>query len=109
MMVIVLENVPASLRGELTRWLIEPHAGVFIGHVSALVRERLWIKCCANKRAGGVIQAWSTNTEQHFQIRMYGNTDRAVIDLEGFQLIRIPETSEKRSEPDAREVDRRSV
>lgn len=97
MMVIILENVPVSLRGELTHWLIEPHPGVFIGHVSALVRERLWLKCCSHKRAGGVIQAWSTNTEQHFQIRMYGNTDRTVVDLEGFQLIRIPKSADKRN------------
>ena len=31
MVVMVLEKVPVSLRGELTRWLIEPHPGVFVG------------------------------------------------------------------------------
>ncbi len=98
MMIFVLEKVPVSLRGELTRWLIEPHPGVFIGHVSALVRDKLWEKCCKSKRAGGVVQAWSTNTEQHFQIRMSGNTDRTLIDLEGLQLIRIPNSVDKPAE-----------
>ena len=46
MVVIILEKVSPALRGELTRWLIEPHPGVFVGHVSGMVRDRLWEKCC---------------------------------------------------------------
>lgn len=42
MVVLVLERVPVSLRGELTRWLLEVRAGVFVGDVSAMVREKLW-------------------------------------------------------------------
>jgi CRISPR-associated protein Cas2 len=90
MVIMVLESVPGSLRGELTRWLIEPHPGVFVGHVNAMVRDRLWKKCCEAKRAGGLVQAWSTNTEQRFQIRMAGDTKRAVVNLDGLQLVRIP-------------------
>jgi CRISPR-associated protein Cas2 len=90
MVVMILEKVPTSLRGELTRWLIEPHTGVFVGHVSARVRDKLWDKCCQAKRTGGVVQAWSTNTEQRFMIRAAGETRRTVVDLEGLQLIRVP-------------------
>ena len=90
MVVMVLEKVPTSLRGELTRWLIEPHPGVFVGHVNAMVRDRLWDKCCKAKRAGGVVQAWSTNTEQRFKMRFHGNTRREVVEFEGLQLIRLP-------------------
>ena len=90
MIVMILESVPPSLRGELTRWLVEPHTGVFIGHVNAMVRDRLWKKCRDAKRAGGVIQAWSTNTEQRFQIRMAGTTKRDVVDFDGLKLIRVP-------------------
>jgi CRISPR-associated protein Cas2 len=90
MIVMILEKVTTSLRGELTRWLIEPHPGVFVGHVNAMVRDRLWDKCCKARRAGGVIQAWSTNTEQRFQIRIAGETKRDVVELEGLQLIRVP-------------------
>lgn len=90
MVVIILEKVPISLRGELTRWLIEPSPGVFVGQVSARVRDKLWEKCTHAKRIGGVTQIWSTNTEQHFQIRMEGETKREIVDLEGLQLIRVP-------------------
>lgn len=91
MIVMILESVPASLRGELSRWLIEPYPNVFVGHVSAMVRDRLWDKCCKSKRLGGVVQIWSTNTEQHLQMRMAGDTRRAIVDMEGLQLIRVPE------------------
>lgn len=90
MVVMVLENVPVSVRGELTRWLLEPYPRVFVGHVNAMVRDRLWIKCCKAKRAGGVFQAWSTNTEQRFEMRTAGETRREVVEFEGLQLIRIP-------------------
>lgn len=90
MVVIILESVPTSVRGELTRWLIEPHPGVFVGHVSAMVRDRLWEKCCKSCKTGGVVQIWSTNTEQRFKMRMHGSTRRSVVECEGLQLIRIP-------------------
>lgn len=93
MMTIILENVPKRLRGELTRWLLEPYPNVFIGHVSARVRDYLWEKCKKECKNGGVVQAWSTNTEQHFALRMAGNTKRSVVDMEGLQLISIPDNT----------------
>ena len=90
MVVMILESVSSGLRGQLTRWLIEPHTGVFVGHVSARVRDQLWDKCCQSRRSGGVLQIYSTNTEQHFQIRMSGNTKRILEENEGLQLIKIP-------------------
>jgi len=90
MVVMVLEKVPTSLRGELTRWLIEPHPGLFVGHVNAMVRDRLWDKCCKAKRAGGVFQAWSTNNEQRFKMRAHGDTQREIVEFDGLQLIRLP-------------------
>ena len=90
MMLIILENVPVSLRGELSRWMLEPRAGIFIGDVSALVRNELWEKCQNKIGSGGVLQIWSTNTEQGFAMRAFGDTKRVIIDAEGLQLIRIP-------------------
>jgi len=90
MVVMILEKVPTSLRGELTRWLIEPHTGVFVGHVNAMVRDRLWKKCCESKRSGGVVQIWSTNTEQRFEMHIAGTTKRDVVNFDGLQLIRVP-------------------
>lgn len=41
MIVVVLSACPVGLRGDLTRWLLEISAGVFVGKVSARVREHL--------------------------------------------------------------------
>ncbi|RIK55770.1 MAG: type I-E CRISPR-associated endoribonuclease Cas2 [Chloroflexi bacterium] len=87
MVVMILEKVPTSLRGELSRWMIEPHPGVFVGHVSGMVRDRLWDKVCGQLKEGGAVQAWSTNREQRFMIRMAGNTDRQIVDYEGLYLV----------------------
>ena len=89
MLVMILEKVPSSLRGELTRWLLEVHTGVFIGDVSAMVRDRLWDKCSRRKSKGRVIQVWSTNTEQGFDLRAEGLTDRQIMDYDGLKLIRV--------------------
>ncbi len=94
MVVIILEKVPTSVRGELSRWLIEPHTGVFVGHLSGMVRDRLWDLCCEKVKDGGVLQLWSTNNEQRYEIRAFGQTKRAVIDFDGLSLIRLPLTKD---------------
>ena len=90
MILIILERVPVSLRGELTRWLLQPKAGVFVGTVSAMVREKLWTRVLRSKRTGGVIMIYSSNTEQGFAIRTYGPTSRLVEDFEGILLVKTP-------------------
>jgi CRISPR-associated protein Cas2 len=87
MVVMILEKVPTSLRGELSRWMVEPHPGVFIGHLSGMVRDRLWDKCCQQVRDGGVFQAWSTNNEQRYMMRLFGETQRRLVDFEGLYLV----------------------
>ena len=44
LLVMMLEKVKPSMRGELSRWLVEVKSGVYVGNVSALVRDRLWEK-----------------------------------------------------------------
>ena len=95
MIIMILEKVTAGMRGELTRWLIEPKSGIFIGDVSARVRDLLWEKCRNRKSSYGVIQVWNSNNEQKFEIRMEGDTSRELILEEGLQLIRIPGVFEK--------------
>lgn len=90
MVVMIVERAPTSLRGELTRWLLEPHPGVFIGHLSAMVRDLLWEKCCRQVKDGGIVQAWSTNNEQRFAMRTFGKTRREIADIEGLLLVRLP-------------------
>jgi CRISPR-associated protein Cas2 len=90
MVVFLLERVPTSLRGELTRWLLEPRAGVFVGNVSAMVRDKLWEKACENAKGGACSLMWSSNTEQGFLVESYGDTSRKVRNWEGLLLVTKP-------------------
>ena len=90
MVVMILERVPTGLRGELTRWLLEPKAGVFVGRISGMVRDRLWEKACKNAKDGGCVMIHNSNNEQGFQIRSHGRTARSIEDFEGIFLVRMP-------------------
>jgi CRISPR-associated protein Cas2 len=87
MTVIVLERVPVGLRGVLTRWLLEVSAGVFVGSVSALVRDLLWEKVTENSKGGRCVLLHRTNNEQGFAIHMHGHEERQVVNMDGLQLI----------------------
>lgn len=89
MVVLIVERVPTSLRGELTRWMLEPSPGVFVGQPSALVRDRLWEKVCRSKRAGAAMLIRTADSEQGFAFMLSGDTTRAVVDFEGLSLIQI--------------------
>jgi CRISPR-associated protein Cas2 len=91
MVVITLEKVPTSLRGELTRWLLEVKTGTFVGRVSAMVRDKLWELICTRNHGGGCLMVYNTNNEQGFALRTYGDTTRDLVDFEGITLIRVPE------------------
>ncbi|MCL6622974.1 MAG: type I-E CRISPR-associated endoribonuclease Cas2e [Syntrophobacterales bacterium] len=90
MVIFILERVPTGLRGELSRWLLEPKAGVFVGKVSGLVRDLLWAKICQESRGGSALLIHSAPTEQGFALRLWGEPRRRVEDFEGLFLIRVP-------------------
>jgi CRISPR-associated protein Cas2 len=90
MVVMVLERVPVSLRGELTRWLLELKAGVFVGDVSALVRQKLWEDACRKMNGGAGILVYSSDTEQGFAFQFWGGTSKLIEDFEGLNLVRTP-------------------
>jgi CRISPR-associated protein Cas2 len=89
MVVITLENVSRSLRGELTRWFVEVDTGVFVGRVSSRVRELLWEKVLEKSDEGRCTMAWTANNEQGFRIRMHGQDDREVVEIDGVALVAV--------------------
>ena len=91
MVVLILERVPASLRGELSRWMIEPKTGVFVGSVSGMVRDKLWEMAAKGAGTGAALMLHTTNNEQGFGARFWGATSRKLLDFEGMTLVCIPE------------------
>lgn len=70
--------------------MLEPRAGVFVGTLSATVRDRLWELTCQRLRDGAAMMLYSTDSEQTFDIRFWGQTSRLVVDFEGLKLLQIP-------------------
>lgn len=87
MTVLILENVPIGFRGEVTQWLLEVKPGVFVGRISALVRDRLWQKVKLSISDGAALLIYTAQTEQGFKIDMCNTPERSVVDIEGLTLI----------------------
>lgn len=87
---LMFERVPRGMRGELSRWLIEPRANVFVGNVSAMVREHLWEKACQEAKGGSAFMVYTTNNEQGFTWRVWGAPAYLPEDFEGMLLVRRP-------------------
>ena len=92
MVVMILERATPSLRGDLTRWLVQPKAGVFLGGVSARVRDLLWQRVAKSIRNGSATMIYSDNTEQGFSVRTIGSPSKVMTDFEGLYWPKKPLT-----------------
>ncbi|MCC7536685.1 MAG: type I-E CRISPR-associated endoribonuclease Cas2 [Deltaproteobacteria bacterium] len=90
MTVIVVERATPGLRGQLTRWMLEVRAGVFVGTLSARVREKLWTLTRSRNPKGGSLLVYRAQNEQGFVVEAHGDTTRAIIDSDGLLLVRRP-------------------
>ena len=90
MTVIVAERVPPSLRGYLTRWMLEIHPGVFVGTLSARVRESLWERLMVkrHKLTSAVLLLHNVPGEQGFTMLAAGAGSRQIADFDGLLLLR---------------------
>lgn len=90
MVVLIMQKVPRSLRGELSRWMVEPKAGVFVGSLSAMVRDKLWDRMQKTVIEGGGILIYSAQTEQGFIVKSFGDISRYMEEFDGVSLACIP-------------------
>ncbi len=95
MVILICEKAPDSLRGELSRWMIEPKTGVFVGKMSAVVRDKLWQRVQQKIKSGAAIMAYPANNEQGFVIKSHGKTTRELIDYDGLMLVKIATPASK--------------
>ncbi len=90
MVVLILERVPGGLRGDLTRWLLEPRSGTFVGSLPAGVRDRLWAKACKEARDGSCTMIAHARNDQGFTVRVHNEPQRSIVDFDGLALVRLP-------------------
>jgi CRISPR-associated protein Cas2 len=87
MTVVVLIAVPPGLRGHLTRWLLEIAPGVFVGSITARVREHLWTRICKYVTDDGrAVMVHAARNEQGLTFRVTGSSWQPV-DHDGLMLI----------------------
>ena len=89
MIVICISDVPPSLRGDLSKWLIEINIGVYVGRVSARVREELWKRVVKNVKAGRATMVYRAQNEQGMKFRVH-NSEWIPIDFDGLTLMLHP-------------------
>lgn len=101
MVVIVVTACPAGLRGHLTRWLLEISAGVFVGHVTARVRDLMWERVVELAKDGKAIMIHSVRSEQRLAFKVHRH-DWLPVDLDGIQLMLRPAEAKQDKPPQLR-------
>jgi len=89
MLVITLTDCPASLKGDLSKWMQEISTGVYVGQVGARVRDELWNRVKANVNKGRSTMVYSANNEQRMDFRVH-NSHWEPIDFDGLKLMMRP-------------------
>lgn len=89
MIVLCVTNCPPGLRGDLSKWLSEINTGVYVGRLSARVREELWDRVCTYIKNGQATMVFSTNNEQGYTFLTH-NTTWKPVDFEGITLMQKP-------------------
>ncbi len=89
MIVVVLSNCPAKLRGDLTKWMFEINTNVYVGQFNARVRDELWERICDNVRTGQATMVFSAPGEQKMDFRVH-NTTWEPVDFDGLKLMLQP-------------------
>src|SRR6516162_8536045 len=96
---MILEKLPRSLRGALSRWLMEVRPGTFLGSPSQRVRDELWKKVTQRPPLGYALQVWSAPTAQGFLYRQFGSSKRELADFEGLALVLVKKRGRKAKSP----------
>jgi CRISPR-associated endoribonuclease Cas2 subtype I-E len=88
MTVIVVSRVTPALRGLLSRWMLQAQGGVFVGHLTRRVRDRVWESVLGLKRLGACTMIARDGSEQGFSIVTIGDSRRSPVDFDGLTLIK---------------------
>lgn len=83
---VVLVAAPEGLRGHLTRWMVEVHAGVFVGRPSRRIRDAIWRVLSERVGDGHAIMVEPARNEQGWTARTAGRDRWKPADFDGLIL-----------------------
>ncbi len=93
MVIVIAETAPRSLGGELSRWLTRVGTGVYIGVLSADVRQLLWEFIVRRAPDARLVMIHSCRGEPGYAIRTHGYPDESLVDLDGLPAIAIKDAA----------------
>jgi CRISPR-associated protein Cas2 len=85
--VLATTAVPDHVRGALTRWMTEPTPGLYVGTLSARVRDELWTVIAASVSDGAAVLIHPAPNEQGYTLRTAGERRRIPVDFDGLTLV----------------------
>ncbi|MBW4717335.1 type I-E CRISPR-associated endoribonuclease Cas2e [Saccharothrix obliqua] len=92
--VITTSGIPDGTRGAITRWMIEPAPGVYVGTLTTRVRTYLWtaVKDSIDQQTGWAAIVYNAPTEQGYQVETHGqrHIERTLTNLDGLTLVAWP-------------------
>lgn len=89
MTIFICHNSTDRIRGELTRFLFEIDAGIYIGNLSATVRDLLYEKIeklSVDQPNFQLLMIYSYKNEQTFLYRYLNFNQYKLVDLDGLAL-----------------------
>lgn len=86
MITIVISSCPPSLRGDLSKWLLEVDTGVYVGRVTARVKDMLWERVVRSSDGGRAVIISTVRNEQHFEVEVH-NSNLKPVDFDGITLM----------------------
>ncbi|MFD6531779.1 type I-E CRISPR-associated endoribonuclease Cas2e [Streptomyces sp. NPDC060184] len=99
MIVISATAVPDHPRGALTHWLLEVTPELYVGTVSAKVRDELWAADAARTHDGIAVLAHPADNEQGFTLRTAGTRRRETVDFGRLTLAALRRESQEMANP----------
>jgi len=101
--IIVLSDCPPKLRGDMSKWFFEINTGIYVGNVSARVREKLWERITTNIGHGHATMVYSAPGEQRMCFLVH-NSYWKPVDFDGITLMCRPDHRNRPSEVDKKET-----
>lgn len=93
MIVVSLSSCPLSLRGDLTKWMFEIDTNVFVGRMTARIRDQLWERITSSCQDGRAVMIYSTDNDQRFDFKVH-NSLFTPVDFDGIKLMAHPSMNE---------------
>lgn len=88
MLVVIANDLPPAVRGRMKLWFIEPRPNVFVSGVKDSVAKKVvdyLYKHCPSE--SGLMVFRSTSVAPRYEIHGIGDTNRALTEISGLQLV----------------------